>query len=154
MFTLYKQEIYPVLISTILIAVSCASNKAIYDRKELTSLELRPRPNHTGLTSLRCLKWEGAHCVTPDILEFDLNNDSERLRLHDAKFVCRVGAGPVYRICKELHGLCQQTSVTTGSWFNRKTEIKLVSFLDINEKYQYLLDKGTYCFSLDSSFEY
>ena len=132
------------------IVAACSTQKEIYVRKDLVSLILRPRPGYKGLTNLRCMKWEKEKCIEKDVLDFDLEDDAQRLRLHDARFVCRVGDGPHYRICKELHGLCQQTTVTSGPFFNRKTEVKLVSFLHIKEKYQYLLDKGTYCLSLDN----
>lgn len=125
----------------------CSTPKKIYERKELVSWELRPRPGYKGLTSLRCTKWDGEKCAARDIVDFDLTDDAQRLRLHAARFVCRVGEGPHYRICKELEGLCQQTREKTG-WF--KKEIKLKSFLHIREKYQYLLDKGAYCLSLDN----
>jgi len=127
--------------------VGCSSSKEIYQRKELVSWELRPRPGYQGLTSLRCTKWQDEKCVERDVVDFDLSVDEQRLRLHAARFVCRVGDGPLYRICKELDGLCQQTVVKTG-WF--KKEIKLISFINVKEKYQYLLDKGTYCLSLDN----
>lgn len=131
---------------------SCATSPTIYERKELTSWELRPRPGHIGLTSQRCVKYEKDKCVQTDLVEFDLNKDEDRARLHDARFVCRVEASPRpwYRVCSMLHGLCQQTEITSGPWYNRKTEIKLIAFLDINTKYQYLLDNGTYCVSLNN----
>lgn len=135
------------LIFLLLSFAGCSSTKQIYERKELVSWELRPRPGYRGLTSLRCVKWEEEKCVERDVVDFDLTVDEQRLRLHQARFVCRVGDGPHYRICKELEGLCQQTVVKDG-WFSKK--IKLISFLHIREKYQYLLDKGTYCLSLDN----
>lgn len=133
-----------------LLIAGCSSQKEIYTRKDLVSLILRPRPGYKGLTNQRCAKWDKEKCVEKDVLDFDLEDDAQRLRLHAARFVCRVGEGPHYRICKQLKGLCQQTSVTTGSWFNRKTEIKLVSVLLMKDSYQYLIDKGTYCLSMDN----
>jgi hypothetical protein len=127
--------------------VGCSTSKEIFERKELVSWEIRPRPGYKGLTSLRCLKWQEGKCIERDVVDFDLTVKEQRLRLHEARFVCRVGDGPHYRICKELDGLCQQT-VVRKNWF--KKEIKLISFLHIKEKYQYLIDKGTYCLSLDN----
>lgn len=134
------------------LGLASCSSLGIFQRKELTSWELRPRPGHTGLTSQRCLKQKKGACTERDIVEFDLNKDEDRLRLFDARFVCRVQASPKpwYRICHDLHGLCQQTVVTSGNFFNRKREVKLVDFIDINTRYQYLLDSGTYCVSLNN----
>jgi hypothetical protein len=130
----------------ILVANGCSSTP-VFERGALVSLELRPRPGFKGLTNQRCVKWKEGKCIERDVKDFDLTIDEERLRLHAARFVCRVGDGPLFRICKTLHGLCQQTVEKTG-WFTR--EIKLKEFLHIREKYQYLIDKGTYCISLDN----
>ena len=139
-------KIFPLLF---LFFVSCAIPQRIYERKELVGWEIRPRPNYKGLTSLRCTKWEKERCIERDVIDFDLTDDAQRLRLHAARFVCRVGEGPHFRICKKLHGLCQQTEVRSG-FLGSKREIKMVAFLSIVKDYQYLIDKGTFCISLDS----
>jgi hypothetical protein len=143
---------FAIYISICLWLTGCSSSPQIYPRKELISWELRPRTGHIGLTSQRCIKYEKEKCIELDLVEFDLNKDEDRKRLHDARFVCRVEVSPRpwYRICRELHGLCQQAEITTGSWFNRKKEIKLISFIDINKGYNFLIDSGAYCISLNN----
>lgn len=131
------------------IFVGCASQSPP-TRPALINQILRPRPGYEGrLTNQFCKAYKDGKCTDKDVVEYDIRLQEVRDRLLTARFVCVVG-NKRFRVCHELHGLCHQTEVTTGSWPFRKKEIKLLEVLDIEKNYQTLIDLNTVCASMDS----
>lgn len=136
------------LLALLLLSSGCATKPKQYARGALINLILRPRPGYKGLTNQTCREWADGHCIKRDVAEWDLAVDKERLQLHSLRFVCDVG-GRRYRICRQLPGLCRQTYVKSG-FLGLDRELKLISYLNAREEYQFLIDSDTVCMSMDS----
>lgn len=150
-------DYYLVLFSLLLLLflAACSSTPPVYERGPLVDLILKARPGYQGLTSQRCEQWAKPKvgetkrkCLKKDVKVFDLADDKQRLQLHGLRFVCDV-MGRRYRICKEIHGLCQQTTVRSG-FLGMGREIKLTSVLTVEENMQFLIDSDTTCLSQSS----
>lgn len=133
--------------SLILLILSGCSSAQKDIRNPLYEQILTPRAGHANfLTNMACVEWkqpDGGECLKYEVAEYDLNDNNLRKALNDFTFACNIG-GRLFKICQDKPGFCRHTYAACGflHMFSCKTE----EYVPV-EKYQYLLDAGTKCWS-------
>lgn len=133
-----------VIIITMISAVACTSTPPKpRERGALVDLLLRPDAKKPGIFSSGCASCEAKR------LDFDLRDEPTRLRLINARFICKVGHKQ-FRICRIIPGLCHQSEVSTGWGPWKKTYITLLEVLEAEKDHQKLVDLNVMCAAMGS----
>lgn len=106
---------------------------------------LAPRAGYKTLTNQVCLNYsKDGHCEV-ETVEYDLNDQAVRDRLADVEFRCRIN-GEIFYICRNKPGFCHRGYDILKKFGPFVTSRKVhIEYIDINERYQFLLDSKTRC---------
>lgn len=133
------------LLLVFVFVAGCTSSPRFEEHNALIRQILSPRAGYKTLTNqvIRCDK-EGK--CAPHVLEYDLNDVQVRKTLQELSFRCDVG-GKLYYICRDGPGLCRREydKITKFLGIVVKREAVFAPVIDINDRYQFLIDAGTRC---------
>lgn len=117
---------------------------AHYQRPELIGQILKPRTGYKGITNSACDEYDfWGKCKSQSIVDYDLHDKEVRKKLIDFGFRCLI-AGNRYKIDPDQPGFARYETVSE-CWFC-EDKVLIVKRIPI-EKYQYLIDAGTVCYS-------
>lgn len=123
----------------LLFLLGCAS-KENFPENPLVKKILSPRIGYKTLTNT----FHNAD-GSVGVREYDLNDIEIRKTLKELGFRCNVG-GKIYFICANGPGLCRrEDDIITGWGPFKKHHENFAPSIDINDRYQFLLDAKTRC---------
>jgi hypothetical protein len=133
----------PLLLIFLLVA-GCASAPRFEDHNPLVKAILGPRKGYKTLVNqvIQCDK-AGCHA---DVKEYDLNDINVRHTLKELGFRCDIG-GKAYFICENGPGFCRREYDILHKFLGivTKREAVFAPAIDINDRYDFLLDARARC---------
>lgn len=129
----------------LLFLIGCATKVSTETHNALIREILAPRVGFKTLTNQTMNCDKDGRCL-PDTQEYDLNDINVRHTLKELEFRCDIG-GKQYFICENGPGFCRRDYDVEHKFLGivYKREAVFAPAIDINLRYQFLLDAKTRC---------
>lgn len=123
----------------------CGTHPRVEEHNPLVKQILSPRIGYKTLTN-QVVNCDDKEVCKTDVKEYDLNDVSVRNTLKELGFRCDI-AGKQYYICRDGPGFCRREYDIVHKFLGIvvKREPVFAEPIDINDRYQFLLDAKTRC---------